>query len=309
MITSFSSTTKTYHWPSTLSGRLRWSRVASRPWVSYRLMALPTTCLVKSAAADLGGMEATAPRAMRSASARVSPASGCGISIIAALMACSTSAAPGPGAWEGMEAMAAFTIRSTSPWVSPASCWGRSSHRRPDHLFHLLGGDGPSPRLAARAGPPARSALSPAPPPGSARRALPGRHHRRRPSREVSARRGPPVLVCLSSFHQVPWSLQVLFSSILVVPCRVVTGVAVIRRGGCRDASGLAISRRTAPSLGSRPAQFQGCPDRRRCPITWGLPQGRPGMAPMLAPPSHPAVPVRPDEDHVYLVLGGPARV
>ena len=80
-------------------------------------MAFSTKNLVYSEGDDLGGIEATTLRAMRSASAAVSPGSGWGISAIAARMASSKSAEVSPGCDVGIEARADSTIRSTSSSV------------------------------------------------------------------------------------------------------------------------------------------------------------------------------------------------
>ena len=71
----------------------------------------------------MGGMEATTPRAICSASAEVRPDSGCGMAAIAARMASYKSAEVSPGCDVGIEAMVASTIRSTSSWDSPDSGW------------------------------------------------------------------------------------------------------------------------------------------------------------------------------------------
>ena len=76
--------------------------------------AFSTKNLVYSAGEDFGGMEATTPRAICSASAEVRPDSGRGISAIALRIASSTCAAVNPASGSEMAATAAWTICSNS---------------------------------------------------------------------------------------------------------------------------------------------------------------------------------------------------
>ena len=116
--------------------------MASSPWVSYMLMALSTKNLVYSAGTDLGGMEATTPRAIRSASAAVIPASGWGMSANVRRIASSTSAEVIRGSGTGASAISERTISSTSARDSPASPSPQATRRRESSMASAANDNG-----------------------------------------------------------------------------------------------------------------------------------------------------------------------
>ncbi len=73
--------------------------------------------------ADFGGMEATTPRAIRSASAEVSPGCDVGVETMAASTIRSTSSWDSPASGRGVSAIALRIASSTSAEVSPGSLW------------------------------------------------------------------------------------------------------------------------------------------------------------------------------------------